>query len=235
MEKAEFARKLRTKNRWLVDDSTGIVRTNFTYGGKVVSLEFSKDADGSYRISYPRYNYVSRTSHYTSFEAEARQCMNKSLLFHVIGHLKSVALWDHIANQGFFRVNTENKKISYKEVSRTMRLTLEKKGRVYKEARDPETEASGAAINAKKNKTLVGKALVGKALVGKALVGKALVGKATSKLTPKQVPQFSLFPANPGNKGKQPAAAKPAGKKQAAAVTTKLQRGAGKSNDGYFG
>lgn len=223
MEKAEFARKLRTKNRWLVDDSTGIVRTNFTYGGKVVSLEFSKDADGSYRISYPRYNYVSRTSHYTSFEAEARQCMNKSLLFHVIGHLKSVALWDHIANQGFFRVNTENKKISYKEVSRTMRLTLEKKGRVYKEARDPETEASGAAINAKKNKTLV---------------GKALVGKATSKLTPKQVPQFSLFPANPGKKGKQQAAAttaKPAGKKQAAAVTTKLQRGAGKSNDGYFG
>ena len=91
MEKAEFARKLRTKNRWLVDDSTGIVRTNFTYGGKVVSLEFSKDADGSYRISYPRYNYVSRTSHYTSFEAEARQCMNKSLLFHVIGQTVKAA------------------------------------------------------------------------------------------------------------------------------------------------
>lgn len=137
MDKAKFAQRLRIKGRWLVDDSSYVIRSNFTYGGKVISLEFTPVDGGNFRISFPSYRFVSKVSHYVAAEPEQRHCMNKALLFSVVGHLKAVGAWDSIDNHNFFRSNTDNKKVSYKEVSRNLRIKLAAPVRVYKEAQEP--------------------------------------------------------------------------------------------------
>ena len=136
MLKAELAKRLRIQNRWMVNESIYVVQANFTYSGRGISLEFTPTGEGMFQVSFPRYSFTSKISHYASLEPDVRMCQNKALLFHIVSHLKRVLAWPAVANKEFFQVNPTNKKFSRKEASKEMKQRLSKKVVSYRAARD---------------------------------------------------------------------------------------------------
>lgn len=120
-----FVAMLRRGGRWLVTESGSDVTAVFPHGGRPISLSFSRGTDGSYRIGFPKYTFQPKNSHYAPMEAERRNTCNKELLFSIVNHLKATGAWDLVVNKNFFRVNTENKNVEYKEASRNMRLVVD--------------------------------------------------------------------------------------------------------------
>lgn len=108
--------KLQRQGRWLVSGSAHTITLTKKFGkkhGKVVSVNLSKETDGTYTVAPIDYEFRSTVSHFDYGAEEHRWARNKCFIRSLISSLKDVDIWDHVKNKDtFIQVNEHNTKVN---------------------------------------------------------------------------------------------------------------------------
>jgi hypothetical protein len=119
MNKIEFAKALESDrlNKWRLDTTTDVIHAVRVHNGQAVTVEFTKESNGQWRLQFPKYTFHSKQSYFTPASPTPRDYLTCSLIVSLTNQLKRTGLWSQIQNQDFFVVNKHNVRADRKTVS----------------------------------------------------------------------------------------------------------------------